>query len=108
MFDPEGAGGLGALHWVAYGIPATVHSFAEGEVSKPSEKYVGGKNAFGVGYYSGPCPPPGSPHHYSFTLISTDLDPTALPAGLGFPDLAEKLKGHTKGAAGLVGVLGSP
>src|SRR5262245_64030163 len=43
MVDPEGRGGLGVHHWVAYGIPANVTSFAEGEVSKETEKYVGGK-----------------------------------------------------------------
>src|SRR5215203_5375912 len=62
MEDPEGRGGAGVHHWVAYGIPATVTGFAEGEVSKPSEKYVGGKSTQGVGNYSGPCTPPGSPH----------------------------------------------
>src|SRR4029453_290814 len=40
MEDPEGRGGAGVHHWVAYGIPPTVTSFAEGEVSNTSEKYV--------------------------------------------------------------------
>src|SRR4051812_18240991 len=43
MEDPEGRGGAGVHHWVAYGIPATVTSFAEGEVSQATVKYVGGK-----------------------------------------------------------------
>src|SRR5438477_12865468 len=30
MEDPEGRGGAGVHHWVAYGIPASVTSFAEG------------------------------------------------------------------------------
>src|SRR5882762_5567760 len=34
MVDPEGRGGLGVFHWVAYGIPANVTGFAEGETSK--------------------------------------------------------------------------
>lgn len=38
MFDPEGREGLTFIHWVAYGIPASVTSFAEGEVSKPNDK----------------------------------------------------------------------
>ena len=29
MEDPEGRGGAGVHHWVAYGIPANVTSFAE-------------------------------------------------------------------------------
>jgi phosphatidylethanolamine-binding protein (PEBP) family uncharacterized protein len=49
MVDPEGRGGTGVVHWVAYGIPASVTGFAEGEVSKPSDKYVGGKGTAGGG-----------------------------------------------------------
>src|SRR4029450_12028991 len=82
MVDPEGRAGLGVFHWVAYGIPPTVTSFAEGEVSKESDKYVGGKSPQGVGHYSGPCTPPGSPHHYTFMIIATDLDPKELRPGL--------------------------
>src|SRR5665213_2424357 len=41
MTDPEGRG-TGVDHWIAYGIPASVTSFAEGETSKPSDKYIGG------------------------------------------------------------------
>ncbi len=108
MVDPEGRGGLGVFHWVSYGIPANVTSFAEGEVSKDSEKYVGGKSTQGVGYYSGPCTPPGSPHHYTFLVIATDLDPKELPAGLTLPELQAKLTGHAKGAAGLVGLFQHP
>jgi phosphatidylethanolamine-binding protein (PEBP) family uncharacterized protein len=36
MFDPDGANGLGSVHWVAYGIPPTKTSFAEGEASTPN------------------------------------------------------------------------
>ena len=42
MFDPEGRPPGGVSHWVAYGIPVSVTGFAEGEVSKPSDKYIGG------------------------------------------------------------------
>lgn len=108
MVDPEGRGGLGVFHWVAYGIPANVTSFAEGEVSKQTDKYVGGKSTQGVGFYSGPCTPPGSPHHYTFKIIATDLDPKELPPGLTLPEFEAKLNGHAKGAAGLVGLFVKP
>ena len=108
MVDPEGRGGLGVFHWVAYGIPANVTSFAEGEVSQETNKYVGGKSTQGVGFYSGPCTPPGSPHHYTFTIIATDLDAKELPPGLTLPELQAKLNGHAKGAAGLVGLFVKP
>src|ERR1700752_4920776 len=40
MFDIDGRPPGGVSHWVAYGIPASVTSFSEGEVSKPIEKFV--------------------------------------------------------------------
>jgi hypothetical protein len=85
MVDPEGRAGLNVYHWVAYGIAPTTTSFAEGEVSKETDKYVGGKSTQGVAFYSGPCTPPGSPHHYTFKVIATDLEPKELPPGLSFP-----------------------
>src|SRR5262252_7407294 len=72
MFDPEGRPPGGVSHWVAYGIPVSVTGFAEGEVSKQADKYVGGKSLMGLPHYFGPCTPPGAPHHYTFTLIATD------------------------------------
>src|SRR5256885_13980825 len=92
MEDPEGRGGAGVHHWVAYGIPAEVTSFAEGEVSKESPKYVGGKSTQGVGFYSGPCTPPNvQPHHYTFVLIATDLEPKDLPPGLTKDEVTAKI-----------------
>jgi Raf kinase inhibitor-like YbhB/YbcL family protein len=108
MFDPEGRAGLGVSHWVAYGIPASVTEFAEGEVSKASDKYVGGKSTPGLATYFGPCTPPGDWHHYTFTLIATDLDPKALQPGLTREELMAALNGHAKAAAGLIGRFTHP
>jgi hypothetical protein len=102
LFDPEGRGGLGVSHMVTYGIPASVTGFAEGELSNPSDKYVGGKSTMGLATYFGPCTPPGDWHHYTFTLIATDLDPKALQPGMTRDELFGALNGHTKGAAGLI------
>src|SRR5450631_1661999 len=98
MFDPEGRPPGGVSHWVAYGIPVAVTGFAEGEVSKASDKYVGGKSLMGLPSYFGPCTPPGDWHHYTFTLIATDLDPKALAPGLTRDELFKALDGHAKGA----------
>jgi Raf kinase inhibitor-like YbhB/YbcL family protein len=114
MEDPEGRGGNGVHHWVAYGIPASVTSFAEGEVSKPSDKYVGGKSTLNLGTYFGPCTPPGAPHHYTFILVATDFDPKELPPGLTREELLAKIvppapaPSHAKGTAGLVGQFMHP
>jgi Raf kinase inhibitor-like YbhB/YbcL family protein len=108
LIDPEGRGGLGVVHMVTYGIPASVTGFAEGELSKPSDKFIGGKSTMGMPVYFGPCTPPGDWHHYTFTLIATDLDPKALQPGMSRDELFTSLAGHTKGAVGLVGRFRHP
>ena len=108
MLDPEGRPPAGVSHWVAYGIAPSVTGFAEGEVSKQNEKYVGGTSTQKVSYYSGPCTPAGAPHHYIFTLMATDLDPSALKPGLTRDELFKALDGHVKGATGLVGTFSKP
>jgi Raf kinase inhibitor-like YbhB/YbcL family protein len=115
MTDPEGRGGAGVNHWVAYGIPASVTGFAEGETSKQTDKFVGGKSTQGVGFYSGPCTPPGQiPHHYTFVLAATDFEPTELAPGMTREEVLAKLAApgappaHTKGTAGIVGLFVNP
>jgi Raf kinase inhibitor-like YbhB/YbcL family protein len=103
LFDPEGRAPAGVSHMVIYGIPVSVTGFAEGEISQPSDKFVGGKSLMGKAVYFGPGTPPNTDwHHYTFTLVATDLDPKALQPGLTREQLAEALKGHVKGSAGLV------
>lgn len=115
MSDPEGRGGAGVSHFVFYGIPASVTGFAEGELGKASEKYVGGKGTAGITTYFGPCTPPGQiPHHYTFVLVGTDFDPHEMAPGLTRDDVLAKLAppgappAHTKGVAGIVGLFTNP
>ena len=108
MFDIDGRPPGGVSHWVAYGIPASVTGFAEGEVSKQTEKFVGGQSLMKPPHYFGPCTPPGPPHHYIITLMATDLEPSALKEGLTRDELIKALDGHAKGATGLVGTFSKP
>jgi Raf kinase inhibitor-like YbhB/YbcL family protein len=111
MSDPEGRAPSGVSHWVAYGISPTLAGFAEGETSKASDKYVGGKSTMGVGNYSGPCTPPGPAHHYTFVLIATDFETGDLPAGLTRDDVIAKFgppPAHVKGSTGLIGLFVNP
>ena len=59
LVDPEARGGAGSIHWVAYGIAPNVTGFEEGEASKPSPKFVGGKGGGGHRPLEGPCAGPG-------------------------------------------------
>lgn len=109
VVDPEGRPPAGVVHWIAYGIPADVTSFAEGELGQPSPKYVGGKSTVGVGHYVGPCTPAGiGMHHYTFVLMATELEPTALQPGLTREELIPALTGKVKGSTGIVGLFGRP
>jgi Raf kinase inhibitor-like YbhB/YbcL family protein len=114
MEDPEGRGGAGVHHMVTYGIDAKTTGFAEGELSKPSDKFVGGKATQGTGIYNGPCTPGNvQPHHYTFVLVATDFEPKELPPGLTRDELLPKVvpatgASHAKGSAGIVGLFVKP
>jgi Raf kinase inhibitor-like YbhB/YbcL family protein len=110
LFDPEGRAPAGVSHMVLYGIPADVTGFKEGELSQPSDKFIGGTSTMKKNTYWGPGTPPNTDwHHYTFTLVATDLDPKdpALKPGLTREELATVLGAgtpttHVKGSAGLV------
>src|SRR3954447_5167829 len=105
LFDPEGRAPAGVSHMVVYGIPATLKGFAEGELSKESDKFVGGKSTMEKATYWGPGTPPNTDwHHYTWTLVATDLDPKApeLKPGMTREELAAVLgagpNSHVKGS----------
>jgi Raf kinase inhibitor-like YbhB/YbcL family protein len=108
IFDPEGRPPGGVAHLVAYGIPPSVTAFAEGELAKASDKFVGGSSVFKLPTYMGQCTPPGAPHHYIFLLIATDLEPAVLKPGLTREELMKELDGHSKLATAIVGTFQHP
>src|SRR3954451_7281041 len=65
--DPD-AGRYPFTHWLAWGLPPE-GSLPEGEPA-PAE----GRNDFGAPGYRGPCPPPGKPHRYVFTIYALDTE----------------------------------
>jgi len=105
MDDQAGRAGLGVSHAVIYGIPASVRSLAESELSAPptAGRFVAGKNTLGM-QYLGPCPPRGNAlQHYVYTLVATDLEPGALAPGLAKDEVLKALQGgRAVGAASLV------
>jgi Raf kinase inhibitor-like YbhB/YbcL family protein len=104
MFDPDGGNGTGANHWVAYGIPPTKTSLAEGEASVSPKDWMGGKNNVGTDHYFGPCGPLGhSLHHYIITVMATDIEPSAFKPGLTREELLAMLRGHSLAPASIVG-----
>ena len=110
MDDPDAPPGTW-VHWVLYDLPAEQTRLAAG-VSESSSLEGGGTHGacWGVSSYSrvgyhGPCPPPGSPHRYSFRLYALDA-PLGLPAKATKEQLLSAMKGHILAQAELVGVYG--
>lgn len=95
--DPDAPVGT-FTHWLAWGIDPASTGLAEGQ-SAPAE----GRNDFGVGRWSGPCPPPGhGRHRYFFRLHALDAELDLKP-GVSKDDLEAALEGHVLGVAELVG-----
>ena len=78
--DPDAPAGTW-VHWVLWGLPAGEEGLPEG-VPAEAELSSGarqGTNDFGNPGYGGPCPPPGKPHRYVFTLYALEADPGLEP-----------------------------
>lgn len=93
--DQAGRSGLGVSHAVVYGIPASVSSFAEGELAgaPAAGRFVGGRSMLGP-HWVGPCPPKGNaPQHYVLTFIASSLEPGALAPGLTRAEVLKALEG---------------
>lgn len=104
MYDIDGLAGAGVSHWVAYNIAPTVRELLEGDGTS-GKNYTGGVGTRGETTYLGPCPPRGDgPHHYSFTVIALDLEPTLRP-GLTREEFLAAAKGHQLAASSIGGLF---
>jgi Raf kinase inhibitor-like YbhB/YbcL family protein len=101
--DPDAPGGTWS-HWVVYGLPASAAQLPEG-IPKSEQVPGGGRqgvNDFHRPGYAGPCPPPGSPHHYVFRIYALDTD-FALKPGATRADLLRAMEGHLLAQGQLTG-----
>ena len=90
MFDPDAPTGSGWWHWVVVNIPASATKLDAGASGKSMPAgALETRTDFGKSGYGGPCPPPGAPHRYVFTVYALkvdklDLDAQASGAMAGF------------------------
>ena len=98
--DDRDAGRYPFTHWLGWSLAAGREQLAEGEAA-PAE----GRNDFGALGWRGPCPPPGKPHRYVFTLYALDAEPELGPSDrrLSFD---RAIEGHVLATAELTGVYG--
>ena len=101
--DPDAPGGV-FTHWVLFNIPSDSRQLPEAvptQAQLPSGA-LHGKNDFGRIGYGGPCPPPGRPHRYQFTLYALD-QPLDLEAGVSKKQLLAAMQGHILAQGQLTG-----
>lgn len=104
MHDPDAPAAGGFDHWLAYNVPASRHELPEAARLRPDQLGVTG---FGKQHYTGPCPPPGKPHHYVITLYAVDM-PNIGHGGMHGRDMARALQGHVLKTATITGLYESP
>ena len=109
MYDPDAPGG-GFTHWTVFNIPASVHQLPAGAGADGSRLLpVGaeeGRNDFGFSYYGGPCPPPGSPHHYVITVYALKVARLPLAAAASGALVAAALPSETLAKAQITSLYG--
>ncbi len=101
--DPDAPGGV-FTHWVLFNIPPDSRNLPEA-VPTQAELASGalqGKTDFGRTGYGGPCPPPGHPHRYQFTLYALD-QPLGLEGGTSKKQLLSAMEGHILAQGQLTG-----
>jgi Raf kinase inhibitor-like YbhB/YbcL family protein len=102
--DPDAPRGTW-VHWVLYNLPAGTRALPEGlpALGQLPDGALQGRNDFGEIGYGGPCPPPGPPHHYIFTLYALDVK-LNLPVGATRAQVEAALQGHILASGRLVGI----
>lgn len=103
--DPDVPMPGGFVHWVVYKIAGTATGLpAElpmGATLADPAGAIQGPSGFRQMGYRGPAPPPGKPHHYTFTVYALDAE-LPLAEGLNRNALMEAIKGHIIGQGSLV------
>ena len=107
--DPDANfGGQAFVHWVVYKIPAAAKGLPaelpmDATLTAPADiaGAIQGLSGFRRAGYRGPAPPPGKPHHYTFTVFALDTE-LALPEGQNRNQLMDAMKGHIIGQGSLV------
>jgi len=106
MHDPDAQAPGGWWHWVVFNIPAEDTSLNANPRSMVIP-WVYGTTSFKARAYGGPCPPPGKPHHYNFTLYALDVATVSGVTGATTgPELVTLIEGHVLGKTTLTGIYG--
>jgi Raf kinase inhibitor-like YbhB/YbcL family protein len=103
--DPDAPAGT-FTHWTVYNIPPATREIPKsqpnaGVLSNGARQGV--NSAGSIGYFP-PCPPPGKPHRYVFTVYAVDMG--IAPATADRAAISLAMTGHTLGRAQFVTTYG--
>jgi Raf kinase inhibitor-like YbhB/YbcL family protein len=108
--DPDVGNPPPFVHWVVYKIPGTAKGLPaelpmDAVLTAPADiaGTIQGMSGFRRTGYRGPAPPPGKPHHYTWTVYALDAE-LPLEQGLNRNQLMEAMKGHIIGQGSLVAI----
>jgi len=97
VIDPDARGGF--VHWVIAGLDPSVQALGRGAVPDGAVRALNGAGKPG---WTGPCPPPGAPHHYVFTLYALTA-PSTITDGMPAADALAALAKQKATTATLTG-----
>ena len=103
--DPDASAGT-FTHMVAFNINPDIRKLPAGQdLTNVGENARWGLNDFSVAHYSGPCPPKGEAHRYTWRVVALD---TMLKLSEGSPlsQVYEAMDGHILGQGSLTGQFG--
>ena len=105
--DLDSSGGA-FTHWVIFNVPGDATGLPEGVPKQPvtSDLAIQGTNDFGRLGYGGPAPPPGSPHHYRFTVYALDTILDRITVGATAGEVKAQMQGHILAQDTLTGLYG--
>jgi Raf kinase inhibitor-like YbhB/YbcL family protein len=110
MYDPDAPTGSGFWHWVVFNLPPSTTGLAKGAGDPKGTGMPAGavqsRTDFGTPGYGGPCPPPGKPHHYIFTVFAVDTDKLDGNADTSAAIIGFMLHFHTLAKGKVVGLYG--
>ncbi len=110
VYDPDAPTGSGWWHWVVFNLPASTRSLPAGAGGIKAAALPGAavqsRTDFGPAGYGGPCPPPGAPHRYVFTVHALDVESLPLDAQASAAMVGYMVNAHSLGRASLTALYG--
>ncbi len=102
LHDPDAPAADGFTHWIVWNIDPRTMIIKDESTPPGSTEGLNSANKIG---YLGPCPPPGTPHHYHFRLYALDAV-IELPEDAGVKAFQKEIEKHIITSAELIGLYG--